>query len=105
MLPRSLFFFFKYSYFRFAGSYNFDLDEGEDIVSVRAREGWLIDSLEFQTNKRVVGPFGGHGGSPKQCYPTKNLKQPYVSFLSGKVVFTLGSLAITHLRFHYKGYR
>ncbi|CAD5113174.1 DgyrCDS2363 [Dimorphilus gyrociliatus] len=86
-------------------SHSFDLDEGEDIIGVKARDGWLIDSLQFETPKRKIGPFGGLGGSSKQCYPNKILKQPYLSFLSGKVVFTQGNLAITHLRFHYRGFK
>lgn len=43
---------------------SFDLDQDEFIRGINGRSGKYIDQLEFVTNKRSIGPFGGDGGEP-----------------------------------------
>ena len=38
------------------------LEDDEVIHNIYGRSGWFVDQIAFVTNKRVYGPFGGHGG-------------------------------------------
>jgi hypothetical protein len=43
---------------------SFDLAQDEFIRGINGRSARYIDQLEFVTNKRTIGPFGGDGGEP-----------------------------------------
>jgi len=45
-------------------TFDIDVDGGERITTILGRSGRYVDRLQFITNTgRVIGPFGGSGGS------------------------------------------
>ncbi|KAG0684095.1 hypothetical protein C6P40_003495 [Pichia californica] len=42
---------------------DFKLDKDEFVIGVSFRSGAWVDSVQFNTNKRISGNFGGNGGS------------------------------------------
>jgi hypothetical protein len=43
---------------------DFQLVSGEVITRIQGRHGSFVDQIEFLTNRRRLGPFGGTGGIP-----------------------------------------
>src|SRR6218665_2369006 len=79
----------------------FHLGPGEEIVSINARAGWMIDQLEFTTNHgNVFGPFGGYGGSSDR-YSTSDYSSisGYLAYITGTVDNTDSELAVRNLSF------
>ena len=81
--------------------YEFSLDEGEVITSVIVNAGFMIDSITFNTSKnRVLGPYGGPGGSTyHNSHSGKDKQSGYLVCTSGAVVDTQGSLGVNCLKF------
>ena len=83
--------------------YEFMLDEDEFITKVISFSGYMIDRLEFITNKgKSYGPYGGDGGG--QRIHTITGGNGYLSFVSGAEAMTLGSLGIVSFSFHWMLY-
>eukprot|EP00794_Sanderia_malayensis_P007491 gene7491-8322_t len=81
--------------------YEFMLEPDEYIIKVISFAGFMVDSLEFFTNKgRNFGPYGGDGGG-KQAHPPGSKHGGYLSFVSGAEAMTQGALGIVSLVFHW----
>ncbi|KAK2149179.1 hypothetical protein LSH36_463g02019 [Paralvinella palmiformis] len=74
---------------------------GEVITSVDINAGFMIDRITFNTSKnRVLGPYGGSGGSTyHNGHSGKDKLSGYLVCSSGGVVDTQGSLGINSLKF------
>ena len=82
----------------------FQLEDGERIVKIQVNSGWMIDHLEFHTNKgRIIGPYGGPGGNSYTEEP-KGLFG-FLAYIKGAVVFTQGKLGITSLRLVWRQFQ
>jgi hypothetical protein len=46
------------------GRAEFTLDEDERIIGISGRSAARVDKLAIHTTKKVIGPFGGDGGTP-----------------------------------------
>lgn len=82
----------------------FQLEDGERIVKAQVNSGWMVDHLEFQTNKgRILGPYGGPGGNSYTEEP-KGLFG-FLAYIKGAVVFTQEKLGITSLRLVWRQFQ
>ena len=82
----------------------FQLEDSERIVKVQVNSGWLVDHLEFHTNKdRILGPYGGPGGNSYTEEPRGLFG--YLAYIKGAVVFTQGKLGITSLRLVWRQFQ
>ena len=82
----------------------FQLEDGERIVKIQVNSGWMVDHLEFHTNKgRILGPYGGPGGNSYTEEP-KGLFG-FLAYIKGAVVFTQGKLGITSLRLVWRQFQ
>ena len=79
--------------------YEFTLNENERINKIQINSGWMIDHLEFHTTSgRVLGPYGGPGGSEHTEEPPDDVFG-YLACVRGSVVDTQSSKGITKLKF------
>ncbi|SFN27158.1 jacalin-like lectin [Nitrosomonas communis] len=69
---------------------SFDLDQDEFIRGINGRSGRYIDQLEFVTNKRTIGPFGGDGGEPFYMIAPPDFKVKRLFGRSGAFIDGLG---------------
>lgn len=78
--------------------YEFHLAPGEVIESINARNGWLIDQLQFVTNRgNTFGPYGGPGGLPLTLKGSS--RGAFLSYVKGTVDVTQKKTAVRKLRF------
>ena len=78
--------------------HEFKLQPEERIVNICGNTGWLIDSLQFETNfGRSFGPYGGTDGG-ERCFQPKSSKS-YLVGLKGCVSDNYGHLYVRRLRF------
>ena len=78
--------------------HQFTLEPSERIVSATVRAGWMIDQLTFTTSQqRVIGPFGGTGGSEHKLSPDKSMPSAYLAYLRGRVDRTQDETSVRHL--------
>ena len=82
----------------------FQLEDSERIVKVQVNSGWLVNHLEFHTNKGIIlGPYGGSMGDwyteePKGLFG-------FLAYIKGAVVPTHEKLAITSQRLVWKQFQ
>jgi len=49
------------------------LGDDEFVKKINLMQGLIVDSITFQTNIRVLGPFGGKGGDYRLTYGGRSL--------------------------------
>ena len=82
--------------------HEFRLDDDEKIVKVIPKTGYMIDNLEFHTNKgKVYGPYGGSGGGLNDDDVPPEGRDGFLSGIRGDIVDVEGSLGITGLVFKW----
>lgn len=69
------------------------LGADEFIVGVRGRAGKYVDRIEFVTNKRTIGPFGGQGGEPFSLVAADGYEVRRLFGRSGSVLDAIGIVA------------
>ena len=83
-----------------------ELGEGEYITQIEGRHGTMIDQICFKTEYgREFGPYGGVGGRPFICKPTRLGGTAYLHAFSGDVVHTRGYKDVINLGFIWKYYK
>lgn len=78
----------------------FFIGQNEYITEVNVYAGWMVDRLEFKTNKgKIHGPYGGDGGSQRRfACPCEGA---YLAYITGTVDVTQRSDAVRKLRFFF----
>lgn len=85
--------------------HEFHLDPDERINQISVNCGYLIDKLTFHTTKnRQFGPYGGPGGGEGSTCPPPGGKCGHLVGVSGSVVNSQDSLALTRLKFIWMSY-
>lgn len=80
------------------GYLEFRLEEGECIVNAKVFHGFVVDSLQFDTNHgRSMGPYGGGGGGENRTTLGDPRKSRYLSCVKGRVDVIGGITAVRFL--------